>query len=154
WDHPPLNVLVDVSDAASSTAATQLRGRAIRIDPADPDKLASLWDVVVPHPAAPGDWQRLRRRHLRWWGPDGQGAVTTGPAKLHPRAAGPMPPSPDEAERINTQSAAAVGDRDASRAAWAQVDPAGMASAVVHVRRQRRRRVRTRSRGWRGQATG
>ena len=155
WDHPPLNVLVDLSDVASSTAMTQLRGRAIRIDPAEPAKLASLWDVAVAHPVAPGDWQRLRRRHARWWGPDPSGAVTTGPGKLHPLVARPgPPPSPDEMVRINRESAASVADVDASRAAWAQVDPGGIAASAVHVRRQRRRRVRTRSAGWHGQALG
>ena len=152
WDHPALNVLIDASDAASSTAATQLRGRAIRIDPADPTKLASLWDVVVPHPAAPGDWQRLRRRHDHWWGPDARGTIATGPAKLHPLAARPEPPSAAQMDLINAESATAVADRAASRAAWAQVDPGGIAASTVHVRRPRRRRVRTRSRGWRWQA--
>lgn len=154
WDHPPLNVLVDLSDVASSGATTQLRGRAIRIDPADPAKLASLWDVTVVHPAAPGDWQRLRRRHAHWWGPDGRGAVTTGPAKLHPRVARTEPPTPAEIDGINAGSAAQVADEEAARAAWAGVDPGGVASAAVHVRHQRRRRVRTRGRAWRWQSAG
>jgi hypothetical protein len=156
WDHPPLDVLVDLTDVASSSATTQLRGRAIRVDPADPAKLASLWDVVVAHPAAPGDWQRVRRRHARWWGPGPDGAVATGPAKLDPRVAHPEPPPAEEADRINAASAAAVADVTATRAAWAAVDPGGVAAAAVHVRRPRprRRRVRTRSTGWRWQAAG
>ena len=153
WDYPPLNVLVDASDTASSTAATQLRGRAIRIDPADPAKLASLWDVAVPHPSAPGDWQRVRRRHLHWWGPDAEGAVTPGPAKLHPLVAQVEAPTAEQAATINDGSAAAVADREASREAWARVEPDGMAVPAVHVRRQRRHRVRIRGRGWRWQVT-
>jgi hypothetical protein len=154
WDHPALNVLVDLSEVASSTATTQLRGRAIRLDPADPHKLASLWDVVVAHPEAPGDWDRLRRRHRHWWGPDLAGAVATGPAKLHPRAGLPEPPSPADAPRINAESAAAVADDAATRAAWDALDPGGVASPGLHVRSHRRRRVRTRSRGWRWAAAG
>ena len=50
--------------------------------------------------------------------------------------------------RINAASAAAVADEAATRAAWAAVDPGGVAAAAVHVRRQRRRRVRTRAPGW------
>lgn len=156
WDHPPLDVLVDLTDVASSTATIQLRGRAIRVDPADPDKLASLWDVVVAHPAAPGDWQRVRRRHARWWGPGPDGAVATGPAKLDPRVAHAEPPPAAEADRINAASAAAVADVAATRAAWAAVDPGGVAAAAVHVRRSRprRRRVRTRAAGWPWAAAG
>jgi hypothetical protein len=154
WDHPALNVLVDLSEVASSTATTQLRGRAIRLDPADPDKLASLWDVVVAHAGAPGDWDRLRRRHRHWWGPDLTGAVATGPAKLHPLAGRPEPPSPADARRINDESAAAVADAAATRAVWDGLDPAGVASPGLHVRSRRRRRVRTRSRGWRWAASG
>ncbi|HEY8547966.1 MAG TPA: hypothetical protein VIL36_23065, partial [Acidimicrobiales bacterium] len=155
WDHPPLDVLVDLTDVASSTATTQLRGRAIRIDPADPDKLASLWDVVVAHPAAPGDWQRVRRRHAHWWGPGPDGAVTTGPAKIDPRLAVAEPPPPTEADRVNAASAAAVADIAATRAAWAAVDPGGVAAAAVHVRRpHRRRRVRVRGPHWPWQAAG
>ena len=154
WDHPPLDVLVDLTDVASSTATTQLRGRAIRIDPAEPTKLASLWDVVVAHPAAPGDWQRVRRRHARWWGPGPDGTVATGPAKLDPRVAGAEPPPAAEADRINATSTAAVADVAATRAAWAAVDPGGVAASAVHVRRVRRRRVRIRGGGWRWSAAG
>jgi hypothetical protein len=151
WDHPPLNVLVDLSEAASRTAATQLRGRAIRLDPADPAKLASLWDVAVVHASTAGDWDRVRRRHRSWWGPASDGTVATGPAKLHPRLGLPEPPTLEERHRINGESLAAVADQDATREAWGRLDPAGVAATVVHMRSRRRprRRVRTRVRDWR-----
>jgi superfamily II DNA or RNA helicase len=154
WDHPPLNVLVDLSEVASAAATTQLRGRAIRLDPAEPTKLASLWDVVVADAGAPGDYDRLRRRHRHWWGPDAAGAVTTGPAKLHPRAGRPEPPVGEELPRINAESAAAVADETATRATWRALDPAGVAASAVHVRFQRRHRVRTRVAAWRWLAAG
>lgn len=68
WDCPALNVLVDCSEAASRTAVTQLRGRALRCSAGEPGKVASIWDVAVVHEGAPGDWNRLRRRHEGWWG--------------------------------------------------------------------------------------
>ena len=34
-------------------------GRAVRLDPAHPDKVASLWDVVVAHDAAAVEWARV-----------------------------------------------------------------------------------------------
>lgn len=152
WDYPALNVMVDLSEVATSTATTQLRGRAIRLDPADPNKLVSLWDVAVAHPSAPGDWERLRRRHARWWGPDGGGRVVTGPAKLHPLAG--LPAVPLALDPINDDSARAVADEEATRLAWAAVDPAGAATTAVHLRSRRRRQVRTRSRHWPWLAAG
>lgn len=150
WDHPPINVLVDLSEAASASAVTQLRGRAIRLDPADPTKVASLWDVVVAHGLARGDWDRLRRRHARWWGPDAGGRVVTGPAKLHPLAGRTEVPDGPEADRLNDESAASVADVAATMAAWGSLDPGGAPAPSVHVRSPagRRRRVRTRGRNW------
>ncbi len=157
WNLPRLNVLVDLSEVASTTAMTQLRGRALRIDPERPEKVASLWDVVVAHPTAHGDWRRFRGRHARWWGPDRAGVLVTGAAKVHPRAAQPAPPSPAEHAALNAGSAELMADHEATRRVWAAVDAAGVATSVVHVRRRRvRRQVRTRGRRWRtvGATTG
>ncbi|MFI7678591.1 hypothetical protein [Actinophytocola sp. NPDC049390] len=157
WNLPRLNVLVDLSEVASTTAMTQLRGRALRIDPARPEKVASLWDVVVAHPTAHGDWRRFRGRHTRWWGPDRDGVLVTGAGKVHPRAAQPAPPSPDEHTVLNAASAELMADHAATRRLWAAVDAAGVATSVVHVRRRRvRRQVRIRGRRWRtvGATTG
>ncbi len=149
WDHPALDVLVDLSEVAAAGATTQLRGRALRLDPGRADKIVSLWDVAVVHPAVATDWDRFRRRHARWWGPDATGDVVTGAAKVHPRAAVPRPPSPDELDIINAESDRAVADVDATRAAWRAVDPGGVGTAAVRVDTHRRRRVRTRPATWR-----
>jgi superfamily II DNA or RNA helicase len=149
WDHPALNVLVDLSEATGAGATTQLRGRALRLDPDRPDKVASLWDVVAVSTSAPGDWNRMRRRHRRWWGPDAEGRVVTGAAKLHPGAEATSAPSGAALDRLNAESAAAVADEAATRAAWAAVDPGGVATEAVEVRSARRRSVRTRPAGWR-----
>ncbi|MBL8777008.1 MAG: hypothetical protein JNK12_13785 [Acidimicrobiales bacterium] len=149
WDHPALDVLVDLSEVAAAGAVTQLRGRALRLDPRRPDKLTSLWDVAVVHPAVTTDWDRFRRRHARWWGPDAAGGVVTGAAKVHPRAGSPLVPSPAELPDLNAQSEAAVADVAATRAAWATVDPGGIGTSALVVRARRRRRVRTRPASWR-----
>lgn len=150
WNFPRLNVLVDTSEVASTTAMTQLRGRALRIDPERPDKVASLWDVVIAHPTAHGDWRRFRRRHARWWGPDRGGALVTGAGKVHPRSADPAPPPPASHAELNADSATVMADHEATRRMWSAVDAAGVATSVVHVAGRRvRRQVRTRGRGWR-----
>lgn len=154
WDHPALDVLVDLSEVASAGAVTQLRGRALRLDPARTDKLASLWDVAVVHPAVSTDWDRFRRRHARWWGPDAAGGVVTGAAKVHPRAGSPLLPSSAELPTLNAQSEAAVADVAATQAAWATVDPGGVGTTAVAVRARRRRRVRTRPATWRRWTAG
>lgn len=155
WDHAPIDVIVDCSEVASSTATTQLRGRALRIHRGDPEKVASLWDIAVVHPGAPGDWQRVRRRHEHWWGPDATGVIRTGPGKLHPRLDLPHQPEPDELALVNEHSRAVAVDLDRTRAAWAQVDPGGIATTAVTVRsRGARRTVRTRAPGWRWSAIG
>ncbi|WP_436795510.1 DEAD/DEAH box helicase family protein [Actinospongicola halichondriae] len=150
WDHPALDVLVDCSEVASRTAATQLRGRALRIDPAKPDKVASLWDVAVAHPTSHGDWRRVRRRHEHWWGPDADGVLRTGPEKLHPVMGSSQPPDLDSIAAINAVNRSSALDRDATRDAWGSIDAGGVATAAVAVRRRRApRRVRTRTRRWR-----
>ncbi|WP_328394436.1 DEAD/DEAH box helicase family protein [Nocardia sp. NBC_00416] len=148
WNYPGLNVLVDLTEIGSSTAMTQLRGRALRIDPRQPDKIASLWDVVIAHPTAHGDWRRFRRRHARWWGPDGNGAVVTGPGKVHPRATGVTPPPATEHETINRASAALMADQPGTSRVWSMVDAGGIATSQLRVvSRRRRAQVRTRDRG-------
>lgn len=149
WDHPALDVLIDLSEVASPGAVTQLRGRALRLDPRRPDKVASLWDVAVVHPAVVTDWDRFRRRHAHWWGPDADGQVVTGVAKVHPRAASALPPAPAEVVAVNEESARAMADIDATRAAWRSLDPGGVGTASVRVQSRRRRQVRTRPRSWR-----
>lgn len=146
WDHPALNVLVDLSEGATRTSATQLRGRVIRLDPRDREKVASLWDVVVVHPDAAGDWRRLGDRHASWWGPDERGVLVTGISKLCPLADRTVPPDARLAARINADSAAVMRDVGATRAAWAAADPAGVMLPRLSVRPRRRWQVRTRPR--------
>src|SRR5439155_11242008 len=45
WDEPSLNVVIDLTTVAADVSVRQLRGRALRLDPRDPEKLASNWDV-------------------------------------------------------------------------------------------------------------
>lgn len=154
WNYPGLNVLVDLTEVASPTAMTQLRGRALRIDPATPDKVASLWDVVIAHPTAHGDWSRFRRRHSRWWGPNWDGAVVTGVRKVHPGAGTVTPPPAAEHPAINDASAAVLADHAETLRHWANVAADGIATSELRLATHRRRRtVRTRRPGWRRTGT-
>lgn len=147
WNYPGLNVVVDLSEVASPTAMTQLRGRALRLDHAAPDKVASLWDVVIAHRTAHGDWSRFRRKHTRWWGPDTDGAIVTGARKVDPLAATPVPPPAGLRAALNDASTARMLDRTGTARVWASVDPGGVATSELRfaTRQGRRRVVRTRS---------
>ena len=52
WDAPSLNTLVLASNTASFMLSNQMRGRAIRIDPAAPGKVANIWHLATLDPAA------------------------------------------------------------------------------------------------------
>ncbi|MDR0594228.1 MAG: DEAD/DEAH box helicase family protein [Bifidobacteriaceae bacterium] len=56
WDSPCVNALVMASVVGSFVLSNQMRGRAIRTDPANPDKTANVWHLVALAPAdvAPG----------------------------------------------------------------------------------------------------
>lgn len=155
WDAPSLNVLVDLTTTTTAQSVQQLRGRSIRLDPADPEKVAHNWDVVAYAPGLTGganDLQRLLRRHDQLWGvvigkEYEQARVAlempalaplAAPIEKGPRHLDPMlvsdlhdlmiNPTLAEAEvgrrtwealeSANARSAAAVGSRSKTRAAW------------------------------------
>ena len=46
WDAPSLNTLIIASNVGSYMLSNQMRGRAIRVDPDQPDKVANVWHLV------------------------------------------------------------------------------------------------------------
>lgn len=50
WDAPSLNSLILASNTASYMLSNQMRGRAIRTDPARPDKVANIWHLATLDP--------------------------------------------------------------------------------------------------------
>jgi len=46
WDEPSINTLIIASFVGSYMLSNQMRGRAIRIDPKDPLKVANIWHLV------------------------------------------------------------------------------------------------------------
>lgn len=47
WDAPAINTLVLASNSAAFMLSNQMRGRAIRIDPAQPGKVANIWHLAT-----------------------------------------------------------------------------------------------------------
>jgi superfamily II DNA or RNA helicase len=96
WDAPCVNCLVDLSSATTAMSVVQSRGRALRLDPGDPDKIASNWDIVCVAPElarGTADYERFVRKHLHLFAPSEDGAIEAGPSHVHP-ALGPFAPPP------------------------------------------------------------
>ncbi len=64
WDAPAVNTLVLASTVRSFMLSNQMRGRAIRIDPARADKVANIWHLAAVDAADPATTS------LRRLGPD------------------------------------------------------------------------------------
>lgn len=67
WDAPALNSLVLASNTASFMLSNQMRGRAIRIDPARPDKVANIWHMATIEPDE-SDLMQAIETSLDWGG--------------------------------------------------------------------------------------
>lgn len=86
WDCPAVNTLIDLTEATTATAAQQLLGRTLRLDPAWPGKVAHNWTVAcLPQDGAgvscTTDLERVERKLEHQWtasAPAGTPVVRTG----------------------------------------------------------------------------
>ncbi len=121
WDARSVNVLVDLTTATTPIAVTQTRGRALRTDPRDPDKVAHTWTVVCVadgHPLGDRDYQRLVRKHAGFYAVTDDGLITDGVAHVHPELSPFAPPVSEDRLRINADAIADARDRDRTRGLW------------------------------------
>ena len=84
--------LVDLTAATTGVSVRQMRGRSLRLDPADPEKVASNWDVVCVAPElvrGSADYERFVRKHLHLFAPAEDGEIEAGPVARAP-GAGPV----------------------------------------------------------------
>jgi hypothetical protein len=87
WDANKINVLIDLTTVTTSMTVNQLRGRSIRLDPGEPEKVANNWDVVCLAPEFSkglDDYRRFRLKHQRLYGVTDDGAVEKGVGHVHP----------------------------------------------------------------------
>jgi superfamily II DNA or RNA helicase len=141
WDAPVLNVLVDLTTVAADVSVRQMRGRAIRLDPADPDKLASNWDVVCVAPdlaRGTADYERFVRRHAHLQAPCEDGSIETGVSHVHPTLSPYLPPADAEFLTLNGAAVARATDRLGARRRWRIGEPyVGEEVPVLLVRASR-----------------
>jgi hypothetical protein len=86
WDANKINVLVDLTTVTTSMSVNQLRGRSIRLDPDEPEKLADNWDVICVAPEFSkglDDYRRFRRKHRAIFGVTDDGAIEKGVGHVH-----------------------------------------------------------------------
>lgn len=138
WDAPCVNCLVDLTAATTATSVTQMRGRALRLDPADPGKIASNWDIVCAAPEltrGTGDYERFVRKHQHMFAPSEDGVLEAGPSHVHP-ALGPFaPPSADLFAEVNRAMVSRAAEHEAARGRWGIGQPyLGAERATLLVR--------------------
>jgi superfamily II DNA or RNA helicase len=126
WDSPRVNCLVDMSAATTSVSVTQMRGRSLRLDPADPEKIASNWDIVCVAPElarGDADYDRFVRKHLHLFAPSEDGVIEAGPSHVHPSLSPFAPPPEAEFAEINRAMGDRAREHTLARARWAIGEP-------------------------------
>jgi superfamily II DNA or RNA helicase len=138
WDAPAITSLVDLTTATTPTAVTQTRGRALRIDPADPDKVALIWSVVAVfegHVAGANDWLRFARKHVGYFTIDEHGDVVDGVAGVDSAFSGFHAPPVADFASVDARMLVRAEDRALVRRRW--LDTPSYADRVDHVARIR-----------------
>ncbi len=126
WDAPFVNVLVDATSVAASISTRQMRGRTLRLDPADPDKVASNWDLVCVAPELErgvADYERFVRRHAHLHAPCEDGSIESGVSHVHPELSPLAPPPAGDFAALNAHALARAADPAAARARWRIGEP-------------------------------
>jgi hypothetical protein len=131
WDAPAINSLILASNAGSYMLSNQMRGRAIRIDPADPDKVAAIWHLATIVPgdtdgAAQGDRALLGRRFAAFEG------IANGPGREIASGMDRLALDFEAPERSNAETLARARDRSGIRDKWRSA--LGGGDARSHVR--------------------
>ena len=141
WDAPTATGLVDLSMASTPGAVVQTRGRTLRLDPRDPDKVAVNWTVCCVaegHPKGDNDWQRTVRKHRGYFGVDASGDVVDGVAHIHPSFSPHAPPPAATFPATNAEMLVRAERRADVLAAWRVGTPyAGEVRHTVWVRPRR-----------------
>ncbi len=126
WDCPAVNCLVDLTVATTGVSVQQMRGRSLRLDPGDPEKLASNWDVVCVAPdltRGSADYERFVRKHLHLYAPADDGEIEAGPSHVHPELSPFAPPPATHFGQINAAMLQRAADRAEARARWRLGEP-------------------------------
>ena len=121
WDAHSVNVLLDLTAAATSTSVHQMRGRSLRLDPRLPHKVADNWDVVCVAPEdAKGlaDYRRFVRKHQSYYALTATGEIEVGVSHVDPILSPFGPPAQSETASLNARTLGRIPRREESYAQW------------------------------------
>ncbi len=144
WDAPFVNVLIDATSVAASISTRQMRGRTLRLDPADPGKVASNWDLVCVAPGlerGSADYERFVRRHRHLHAPCEDGSIESGVSHVHPELSAFAPPPAEDFPELNALARARAMDPGAARERWRIGEPYRAEELPALLVRRRRRRA-------------
>jgi superfamily II DNA or RNA helicase len=122
WDAPAVNVVIDLTVAATPTSVVQARGRALRLDAAWPAKVADNWGVIciaADHPKGGADYGRFVRKHDHYFALEAAGDIVSGVGHVDLRLSPYGPPPPEEFDALNAQMLQRAAQRDTARQRWA-----------------------------------
>ena len=117
----PLNVLVDLTVAEAGASVQAVRGRALRLDRGDPEKVASNWEVVCAAPErvrGSVDYERFARKQAQLFALADDGTVVAGTAHVHRELSPFAPPPAARFAAINADQLARAADRATARERW------------------------------------
>ncbi|MDQ5832245.1 MAG: hypothetical protein M3550_04205 [Actinomycetota bacterium] len=126
WDAPWVNCLVDLTSTTTGVSVRQMRGRSLRLDPADPEKVSSNWDIVCVSPdlaRGSADYERFVRKHLHLHAPTEDGAIEAGPSHVHPELGPFAPPPAEDFAEINQAMRRRAAQLDEARRRWKIGEP-------------------------------
>ncbi len=123
-----------------------MRGRSLRLDPADPEKVASNWDVVCVAPdlvRGSADYERFVRKHLHLFAPAEDGEIEAGPSHVHPELGPFAPPPATRFDEINREMTRRSAEHEQARERWGIGQPyAGTEQETLVILPRRRGRSR------------
>lgn len=120
WDAQRVNVVVDLTAATTPTSVVQARGRSLRLDPRDPDKVADNWGVVcvADHPKGAADYERFVRKHDGYFALTRDGDIESGVSHVDPVLSPYAPPPADAFAEIDAGMLVRAGERSTVRERW------------------------------------
>ena len=133
WDAPCINTLVLASFVGSFMLSNQMRGRAIRVDSARPQKTANIWHLICVEPGlfGPGDdYVLLVRRCSAFVGVSITAPVIeNGTERL---GFGHPPFTRAQLDQINAETRRRALDRTGLRQQWQAALKAGSIKQMAH----------------------
>lgn len=123
WDAPFVNSLIIASTAAAYVQSNQMRGRALRVDKNQPEKVANIWHLAALEPGSGDDqpeYEAVSRRFQTFLGVETAGTgICNGIERLSLLQ---KPFTGSRIEKMNADMLYAARDRKQTREQWKQAE--------------------------------